>query len=166
MSGTGKKDKEPWKDNIPKGRKTIRVTEEWQRAGVHYIRTAAMCLGYTIPLEFEFEEDKPEDTYILVLDGIVPVSTCRIRYLDDKNAKIERVVTLESYRGQHYGADCIREAEEWIKEKGIETIWINSRETAVGFYEKLGYKADWSKKSGTGEFVCVMTHKHLNGGEG
>lgn len=79
--------------------KAVRVTEEWQRAGVHYVRTQAMCLGFKIPLEGEFSDDTPEDEYILVMDGIYPVSTCRLHYLDEHTGKIERVATLESYRG-------------------------------------------------------------------
>lgn len=66
----------------------IRVTEEWQRAGVHYVRTQAMCLGFEIPLEMEFDGDKPEDEYILVSDGLKPVSTCRIHYLEDDHVII------------------------------------------------------------------------------
>ncbi len=42
----------------------------------------------------------PEDEYILVMDGIYPVSTCRLHYLDEHTGKIERVATLESYRGK------------------------------------------------------------------
>ena len=72
-------------------------------SGVHYVRTQAMCLGFKIPLEGEFSDDTPEDEYILVMDGIYPVSTCRLHYLDEHTGKIERVATLESYRGKHYG---------------------------------------------------------------
>ena len=116
--------------------KAVRVTEEWQRAGVHYVRTQAMCLGFKIPLEGEFSDDTPEDEYI-------------------------RVATLESYRGKHYGQAGIIEAENWMREKGVTKIYINSRKAALGFYEKLGYTADFSQVSGSGEFECVMTEKEL-----
>ena len=57
----------------------IRVKDkEWQLAGVHYVRTEAMCNGFGVSLEMEFGEDKAGDEYILVLDGIHPVSTCRL----------------------------------------------------------------------------------------
>lgn len=57
----------------------IRVKDkEWQLAGVHYVRTEAMCNGFGLSLEMEFGEDKAGDEYILVLDGIHPVSTCRL----------------------------------------------------------------------------------------
>lgn len=139
----------------------IRVSEEWQRAGVHYVRTQAMCLGFHIPLEGEFAEDSPEQEYILVLDENIPVATCRLHQIDETTGKIERVATLEEYRGKHYGSAGILEAEKWFKERGVTRIIINSRVAAVGFYEKLGYTPDYSKTSGQGEFACVMTEKQL-----
>ena len=46
----------------------IRVTDkEWEIAGVHYVRTEAMCNGFGVSLEMEFGEDKAGDEYILVL---------------------------------------------------------------------------------------------------
>ena len=106
-------------------------------------------------------DDTPEDEYILVMDGIYPVSTCRLHYLDEHTGKIERVATLESYRGKHYGQAGIIEAENWMREKGVTKIYINSRKAALGFYEKLGYTADFSQVSGSGEFECVMTEEEL-----
>ncbi len=139
----------------------IRVTEEWQRAGVHYVRTEAMCRGFQIPLEGEFAEDTPEDRYILVLDGNHPVSTCRLHYIDETTGKIERVATLEDYRGKHYGKAGIIEAENWMRENGVRKILINSRVASAGFYEKLGYVPDYTKVSGDGEFKCVMMEKQI-----
>ena len=142
--------------------KAIRVTEEWQKAGVYYVRTQAMCIGFQISLEMEFDEDSPKDEYILVLDGDIPVSTCRLRYLDKETGKIERVATLLEYRGQHYGQEAILEAERWMREKGVTKILINSRESALGFYEKLGYIPDYTQVSGHGDFRCVLTSKILS----
>ena len=114
----------------------IRVKDkEWKLAGVHYVRTEAMCNGFGVSLEMEFGEDKVGDEYILVLDGIHPVSTCRLHQLDENTGKIERVATLKEYRGQHYGAAAITAAEEWFAERGVKKIFINSRTEAVGFYD-------------------------------
>lgn len=144
--------------------KAIRVTEEWQKAAVYYVRAKAMYEGYGIALTGEFSEDAPEHDYILVMDGDHPVSTCRIHYLDDHSGKIERVATLEEYRGKHFGKAGILEAEQWMREKGITRILINSREEVLGFYEKLGYVPDYSKRSGSGFFSCVMTEKTISEG--
>lgn len=146
-------------------RQILRVEkgEEWKRAGVYYVRTQAMCRGFDLALTLEFDEDTPESTYILALSGITPAATCRIHRLDEKNAKIERVVTLEEYRHRGLASDCIKEAEKWLAEEGVETIWINARKVALGLYEKLGYEPDFTRISGGGEFTCVMTKKDIKG---
>ena len=105
----------------------VHATEEWQRAGVHYIRIQAMCVGFDIPPKYEFADDTKDSEYILVHENGFPVSTCRVR----------------------------------IGERGVTNIRINSREKALGFYEKLGYTPDFSTRSGKGEFVCIMTSKTL-----
>lgn len=141
--------------------KAFKVTEEWQKAAVYYIRARAMCDGFGCAFPAEFSEDAPVHEYILVMDGDRPVSTCRIHYLDADTGKIERVATLEEYRGKHFGQAGIAEAERCMKSKGVTKVLINSREAVLGFYEKLGYVPDYSKRSGSGEFCCVMTEKRI-----
>lgn len=127
--------------------KTIRVTDqEWARAGVGYVRTEAMVLGFGVSLQGEFGQDTKDSEYILVTDDQgVPLSTCRI-YLDPDQgyAKIERVATVSSARGKGAGRAGIEAAEAWISERGYHKIIITSRDEAVGFYEKLGYHTDES----------------------
>lgn len=121
-----------------------------------------MVKGFQIPLEMEFDSyDTANAKYIVVLDGVLPVGTCRLRLTGDKTGKIERVCVLESYRKKGVGRQVIQGAEKWLEQLGVKKIIITSREEAAGFYEKLGYRADWSKKEGTGQFVCVYTEKEL-----
>ena len=147
--------------------KVIRVTEEWQRAGVHYVRTEGMVKDFSLTLEGEFEADTPESLYVLALAENLPVSTCRLKIVDandgsgEKVGKIERVATIPDYRSQGIGSLVIDEAEKWLKEMGAKKVLINSRKAAVRFYEKLGYKPDWNKTSGSGLFECVETEKVL-----
>ena len=96
----------------------IRVTDkEWEIAGVHYVRTEAMCNGFGVSLEMEFGEDKAGDEYILVLDGIHPVSTCRLHQLDENTGKIERVATLKEY------VDSIMEQRRSRRQKiGLQSV--------------------------------------------
>jgi GNAT superfamily N-acetyltransferase len=140
----------------------IRVQNNLQQlAGVFYVRQEGM-LEYKIPLAFEFGEDALDTEYILVLDGEVPVATCRIHLLPENGyAKIERVVTTHADRGKGAGRLAIEAAEEWIRESGYTRILISSRESAVGFYEKLGYTADYDSAEGSGDFRLIMVEKSL-----
>lgn len=143
--------------------KAIRVKENWQLAGVHYVRVQTMVKGFGIPMNQEFDEGDNEDSlYVLILDDIYPVATCRIHVLEGEDSvKIERVSVLEEYRKKGIGRLLIEAAEEWIRELGAEKIIITSRDEAVGFYEALGYQADFSRQVDTGIFKIVYTEKWL-----
>ncbi|MCD8019754.1 MAG: GNAT family N-acetyltransferase [Clostridiales bacterium] len=139
----------------------IRVTEEWQRAGVHYVRVCATNRPLQADIHQEFEQDTPDSRYILVLDDIYPVSTCRLRLTENHTARIERVATVPEYQSRHYGTTAIRAAEEWLKEQGVKKIYINSRTAVVGFYESLGYTPYPDQITGSGTFECILTAKEL-----
>lgn len=155
--------------------KAIRVKEEWERAGVYYVRTEAMVFGFDLSLQGEFSDDARNSEYILVVDDKgKPLSTNRLHFLPEKGfAKIERVATVRNARGLGAGNLGIEAAEEWIRERGYEKIVITSREEVKGFYEKLGYTArydmspDTLEKKVEGEekpvkdprFICVYMEK-------
>ena len=157
--------------------KAIEVKDEWARAGVYYVRTEAMVLGFNLNLEGEFSGDDRDSEYILVTDDNgKPLSTNRIHLLPEKGfAKIERVATVSYARKLGAGKYGIEAAEKLITEKGYRKIVITSREEAAGFYEKLGYKKrpdmnpDTLEKFKEGEtikvrdprFVCVYMEKDL-----
>lgn len=125
-----------------------RITKEseyWKRACVYYIRLDEFAREFDIGVEHELDDkDSPDAEYILVMNEKGnPVSTCRLRYPEERLGKIERVSTIKEMRGTGAGSVAIRAAEDWMKERGVDRIMINSRDTAIGFYEKLGYVTDW-----------------------
>ena len=140
----------------------IRATENWQRAAAYNVRIEAMVKGFGIRVDQEIDIHDTENTnYIVAFDGRYPVGTCRINWVDEKIGKIERVCVLEDYRKRSTGRQVVLEAEKWIKEQGANKILISSRIEAIGFYEKLGYKADWSTREENGVFECVNVEKIL-----
>jgi GNAT superfamily N-acetyltransferase len=140
----------------------VRATKTCEQAGAYYVRTEAMVKGFGIPLHGEFDEhDTPDTKYVVAVDGVLPVGTCRLHVVDEKTAKIERVAVIADYRKQGVGREVILEAEKWLTDMGIEKVIITSREEAVGFYEKLGYTVDWNKKEEGGIFTIVYTEKDL-----
>ncbi len=134
------------------------------RAAVFYVRIRAMNVDeFGIAVDREIDE-KEDFEYIAAFKDEHPIAACRIHYVDEKTAKIERVVTVAEYRGKGIGRIIIGEAEEWIREHGINKIVITSRDAAVGFYEKLGYTAypDRIKNDPNAFFKQVYTEKIIN----
>lgn len=143
--------------------KVMRATETWQQEGAYYVRIQAMAKQYHITLREEFDEhDTPDTKYIVILDGDFPVATCRLYELPEAPAMmLGRIVVLPEYRKQGLGRLVVTEAEKWARELGCKKAVLDSRDVAVGFYEKLGYTADHSRIVHGWTFTCVHMEKSL-----
>lgn len=67
------------------------------------------------------------------------VGTARIRYIDDKTVKIERLAVLSTARGQGIGKKIMEEALLIIASKDIAEVVINAQEYVKALYYKLGF---------------------------
>ena len=140
----------------------IRVTKECERAGAYYVRMAAMMRKYQIPLDAEIDSKDGEGChYILALDDIYPVATCRWFEVCEGVAEVGRVVVLPEYRGRHLGQAVVAEAEKWMREEGFRSVCISSRVGLEGFYEKMGYRFNENGKAHHHTFQCVYMEKEL-----
>ena len=140
----------------------IRVSKECERAGAYYVRIAAMMRKHQIPLDAEVDSHDGADChYILAMDDIYPVATCRWFAIDAESAEIGRVVVLPEYRGQHLGRSVVAEAEKWMCEAGFRKAVISSRVGLEGFYEKMGYRLNENGTAHHDTFQCVYMEKEL-----
>ncbi|MBO7412400.1 MAG: GNAT family N-acetyltransferase [Fibrobacter sp.] len=141
----------------------IRVSKESERAGAYYVRIRAMMRKHQIPLDAEIDShDGEKCNYILALDDIYPVATCRWFGVDSESAEVGRVVVLPEYRGQHLGQAVVAEAEKWMREEGFKKAVISSRVGVEDFYKKLGYRFDENGKPHHDTFQCVYMEKALS----
>ena len=142
--------------------RVIRAVETWQQAGAYYVRIQGMAKQHGITLRREFDEhDTPKTKYIVLTDDDFPVATCRFYSLDEGVAMIGRVVVLPEYRGNGLGGRVIREAEKWLGEMGFNTAVVESRDVAMGFYEKLGYTVSDRSIIHGDTFDCIRMKKIL-----
>ena len=140
----------------------IRAMETWQQAGAYYVRIQGMAKQHNITLRREFDEhDTPDTKYIVLTDDDFPVATCRLYGIDAKTAVVGRVVVLPEYRGKGLGKQVMSEAEKWLAELGYTNVVIESRDVAVGFYEKLGYEVTGESVVHGDTFDCVRMEKGI-----
>ncbi|MBP5530160.1 MAG: GNAT family N-acetyltransferase [Lachnospiraceae bacterium] len=138
----------------------MRAEEEWQRAGAYSVRIQGMNRQHHISLRDEFDEKDADGTrYIVILDDGYPVATCRFYEVSEKDVVLGRVVVLPEYRGKGIGVLVVNEAEKWIKELGYCKVIVDSRLTAIGFYEKLGYQKEAEDVIQSGTFECIRMYK-------
>lgn len=67
------------------------------------------------------------------------VGTTRIRYLDEKTAKIERLAVLSTARGQGIGKKIMENALQIIASKNVPEVVIHAQESVKVLYQKLNF---------------------------
>lgn len=138
----------------------IRAEKTAQQAGAYYVRIQAMARKHHITLDQEFDEhDTPDTKYIVLVDDYLPVATCRLYPIDNESIMLGRIVVLPEYRGKGIGRTAVAEAEKWAKEMGYKKAVLESREGKEGFYQKMGYVADYSNVIHGETFTCVHMEK-------
>lgn len=88
-------------------------------------------------------------------NGDFDVNTFHLGYFEENNllgivtlmmsgdiAQLRGMAVDENHQGKSIGRKLVLAAEEILTKKDIRKIWMNARETAVPFYEKLGYKTE------------------------
>ena len=62
--------------------------------------------------------------------------------IDDRCIKMRQLAVRENAQGKGVGHELVNYAHSFAKGRGYEEIVLHARETARGFYEKLGYEAE------------------------
>jgi GNAT superfamily N-acetyltransferase len=87
--------------------------------------------------------------------GVASVFTSNNENFDIKNQlQLRGMAILKEYQNMGFGKLLIEEIFNFIESTQVELLWFNARETAVSFYEKLGY----IKKGNSFEIPEIGTH--------
>lgn len=106
---------------------------------VFEIRTLVFQMEQGVGAELEFDGKDEQSQHLLAyLDGN-PVGTARIRLLDSKTAKVERVAVLSEVRGLGIGKKIMEKALETLASANIAEVQIHAQEPVKDFYIRLGF---------------------------
>ena len=72
------------------------------------------------------------------LEGKV-VACLVLKPLDERCIKMRQLAVRESSQAKGFGRELVNNAHSFARERGYAEIVLHTRETARGFYEKLGY---------------------------
>jgi len=96
--------------------------------------------------------DEPRDGEVTalhlagVLDGeiVVCASFFEAAFAPDPGSsayQLRFMATDAAVQGRGYGARVLAEAERRLRERGATRLWANARDTALGFYQSVGFVA-------------------------
>lgn len=101
----------------------------------------------------ELEKEK-EDILIAAFEEEKMLACCMLSKNDDKSVRLRQMAVQNNVQGKGIGASMMNFAETIARDKGFKKLMMHARTTAMGFYEKLGYKA-------TGEEFTEVTIPHF-----
>jgi predicted GNAT family N-acyltransferase len=117
------------------------ATSEKEFAAIAEIRKTVFQEEQGVGAELDFDGlDETCDRLIASLNGEF-IGTARIRLLDRKIAKIERLAVLKQARGHGIGKKVMSEALKIAKSKGILEVVIHAQEYIKPLHQQLGFEA-------------------------
>ena len=105
------------------------------------IRTQVFVIEQGISAEIETDEWENDSTHYLLTEDNKALATARSRLIDENTIKIERVAVLKEARVRGVGTELMRYLLQDIhSQPNLETIKLGSQNSAIPFYEKLGFQ--------------------------
>lgn len=105
------------------------------------IRREVFVDEQNVPLQEEIDDLDGEAQHVLAFVDGAPIGTARIFYAGD-TLKIGRVAVRKSHRGAGIGAALILHAVEMAQAASdISRAYLSAQTHALGFYERLGFRA-------------------------
>jgi len=87
----------------------------------------------------ELEKEK-EDILIAAFDDDDMLACCLLTKIDPACLRLRQMAVQNNLQGKGIGASMMHFAEILARDKGFKKLTMHARKTAIGFYEKLGYK--------------------------
>jgi predicted GNAT family N-acyltransferase len=106
------------------------------------IRKRVFVQEQGVPMEMEMDEFDDICDHFLAWHDEKPVGCGRIRQWNDV-IKFERIATLQDFRGLGIGQCLMMVMEDYARKKyPNRMLMMNAQDTAVSFYEKIGWKIE------------------------
>lgn len=102
------------------------------------IREQVFVSEQGVPIELEMTGENGPCYYVGYVDSN-PVATARIIDRTDQ-WQVQRLAVLSRQRNKHYGSDLMNAIENDAKKQQVSQIILHAQDSAVEFYEKLGYQ--------------------------
>jgi predicted GNAT family N-acyltransferase len=117
------------------------VEARWDRdrPGLETVRRRVFIEEQGVPEAEEWDAADPVSRHVLAIAGKRDVvGTGRL----EPTGKIGRVAVLPQYRGTGVGSALVGHLVNQATELGFTQVYLHAQATAVGFYERLGFRAE------------------------
>ena len=101
-----------------------------------------IILREPLGLHFSKEELENEKDHILIAayEDDEMLGCCMLKKIDTHTLQMRQMAVKNNLQGKGIGASIMSFAETLCRDKGYKKIIMHARDSAIGFYEKFGYK--------------------------
>jgi predicted GNAT family N-acyltransferase len=117
-----------------------RITATIDREAAFEIRRQVFLVEQKVPADEEFDEYDEGALHVLARAGGVAAGTGRL-IVEADHARIGRMAVLASHRERGVGRAILEELLRAATERGARRIVLHAQVHAIGFYERLGFRA-------------------------
>ena len=111
------------------------------------------------PLGLSFSDDElkkeKDDILIGAFDEDDIIGCCILSKIDSHCARLRQMAVQKNNQGMGIGESMMGFAENIARDKGYKVLMMHARDTAIGFYEKYGYKIKGN------EFIELNIKHHI-----
>jgi len=113
-------------------------TDYWQ---VYDLREEVLRKPIGLSLKDEDMSGDRLDIILAAYDGEKVVGCLMLHPTEQKDVrKLRQMAVAPECQGKKIGQQLVLAAEALLKKQDVNKIVLHARQTAIGFYEKLGYK--------------------------
>jgi predicted GNAT family N-acyltransferase len=113
-------------------------TKEYQQMVKLRMQILRQPLGLTFTKE-ELEKEK-DNILIAAFDEEEMLGCCMLTKVDNQTLQLRQMAVNNNLQGKGIGASIMSFAENISRDRGYKKLIMHARDTAIGFYEKFGYK--------------------------
>ena len=108
-----------------------------------------------LSLSDEQLEKEKEDILIGAFDEEEMLGCCILTPSGNDTLRLRQMAVQKNLQGKGIGESILNFAENIARDKGYKILMMHARDSAIGFYEKFGYKISGD------QFIEVNTPHHI-----
>lgn len=122
---------------------TIKQPESTEEFTQYYkLRWHVLRAPWGEPEGSEVDEIEDQCFHVMAMESGIAVGVGRLQYNSAREAQIRYMAVAKEHEGNGIGRIIVEALEKEAADKNVNTIVLDAREPAVGFYQKLGYRLE------------------------
>lgn len=116
------------------------VANENELRGAFEVRRRVFVEEQGVAEELDLDGNDGKALHMVVKDGAEVVGTARVRFLNAKQAKLERMAVLDGFRRKGIGSGITFFLIDEIRNRQIEQVVLHAQYGVIAFYKSCGFE--------------------------